>query len=224
MGMQKKLPSIRQMTHRYLRQRRIHVAGTLLAILAFWGLSRGSFRSVSDAESPLTATGTNAPGLLSPENASSGHVPTGPSGRESPAQAAIGQVELAAFESIDKGDEALDADARHCRQVVGVWQDEYQGKREMTVRSDGTATMVVHPSGIGRKLFAERLQFEIEWTLTNGRIVMTTSSGEPEKQTRLVLKLYGNRAEYTLVNLDDQQLLLLDADGKTKYDWRRVKE
>lgn len=110
------------------------------------------------------------------------------------------------------------------KQVVGRWQDEYRGKRCLTIRNDGTATMVVEPDGIGKKLFAERLTFEIEWTFDDGRIVMTMTSGEPKSKTSLVMKLYGTRAEYSLLNLDDQQLLLLDGDGATRYDWRRINE
>jgi hypothetical protein len=113
-------------------------------------------------------------------------------------------------------------DDRCRRQVVGVWEDDYQGRRRLTVRDDGTARMVVEPSGIAGKVFASKLTFEIEWTLADGRIVMTTVGGEPRKSTNLVINLYGTRAEYRLLHLDDDQLLLLDADGKTRYDWRRV--
>lgn len=110
------------------------------------------------------------------------------------------------------------------QKVVGRWQDEYRGKRYLTIRNDGTATMVVEPDGIGKKIFADRLSFEIAWTFSDGRIVMTMTSGEPKSKTSLVMKLYGTRAEYSLLNLDDQQLLLLDADGATRYDWRRINE
>jgi len=117
-----------------------------------------------------------------------------------------------------------DREDRQRQLVVGRWQDDYRGKRYLTIRNDGTATMVVEPDGIGKKLFAERLSFEIEWTFSDGRIVMTMTSGEPKSKTSLVMKLYGSRAEYSLLNLDDQQLLLLDGDGATRYDWRRINE
>lgn len=197
-----------------LRQRRIYAAACLLAVPALWGLAQRDRGQAEPLPPPPAVDGPAPTGIASQKQAAS-----------EPADGeAAGEIILA---EVDSGDEAGEADetgvdAHHTRKVVGVWEDEYQGKRELTVRADGTATMVVYPSGIGRKLFADRLQFEIDWTLTNGRIVMITTSGHPEKQTRLVLKLYGNRAEYTLENLDDRQLLLVDADGKTRYDWRRV--
>ncbi|MFN0054196.1 MAG: hypothetical protein ACKV0T_18625 [Planctomycetales bacterium] len=141
-----------------------------------------------------------------------------------------GTIQLAVHEvpagaSLDQDDrvgEPADPDERHRRMVVGDWEDDYQGHRRLTVRDDGTAVMVVEPSGLGKRLFADRLTFDVEWSLHEGRIVMTTTGGEPKSKAQLVLKLYGNRAEYTLLNLDDRQLLLLDRDGKTRYDWRRI--
>jgi hypothetical protein len=124
----------------------------------------------------------------------------------------------------ESGEPIVDLDERQRQLVVGRWQDEYRGKRYLTIRNDGTATMVVEPDGIGKKLFAERLSFEIEWTFSDGRIVMTMTSGEPKSKTSLVMKLYGSRAEYSLLNLDEQQLLLLDGDGATRYDWRRIND
>jgi hypothetical protein len=136
-----------------------------------------------------------------------------------------GDVELASHEvpgPVESEQAPPDVDERNRRRAVGVWEDDYHGRRRLTVRADGTATMVVEPSGIGRKLFAERLQFEIDWTISDGRIVMTTTAGEPKSKAQLVLKLYGNRAEYSIVRIDDDQMLLLDADGKTEYPWRHV--
>ena len=40
-----------------------------------------------------------------------------------------------------------DPDARYRSLVVGTWEDEYQGKRKMTLNQDGTGTMVVELSG-----------------------------------------------------------------------------
>lgn len=112
-------------------------------------------------------------------------------------------------------------DARHRTTVVGEWHDEYRGQRHLTVRSDGTATMVVEPDSLGKLLFADKLTFKIEWQIQAGRIIMKTVGGEPEGKTRLVTKLYGDRAEYQIRELSDERMLLRDPDGKTEYDWRR---
>ena len=40
-----------------------------------------------------------------------------------------------------------DPDAQNRSLVLGTWQDEYQGKRTMTLNEDGTGTMIVELSG-----------------------------------------------------------------------------
>jgi hypothetical protein len=123
--------------------------------------------------------------------------------------------------SLESDGPDLDPDERQRRVIVGKWHDEYRGKRHLTVRADGTGTMVVEPDGIGKKLFAARLTFDIEWSIADGRVMMKTLGGEPKSKVQLILKIYGQEADYTILELNDDRLLLLDADGKTRYDWRR---
>jgi hypothetical protein len=115
-----------------------------------------------------------------------------------------------------------DSDMRCRAKVVGNWEDDYQGKRHLTVHEDGTGTMVVDLDGISKKLFAARLTFDLEWSVADGQVVMKTLGGEPKSKVQLVLKLYGNEAVYKILELTDDRFLLLDADGKTRYDWRRT--
>ncbi|MBS0266368.1 MAG: hypothetical protein JSS02_30840 [Planctomycetes bacterium] len=119
--------------------------------------------------------------------------------------------------------EQTDPDENWRRLAVGEWEDEYQGKRYLTVASDGTGKMVVELEGIGKKIFAPRLSFDLNWTLSEGMVTMTTLGGEPASKVKVVLKLYGNEAQYKILELTADRMLLLDGDGKTQYDWRRPK-
>ena len=49
--------------------------------------------------------------------------------------------------------------------LLGVWQDDYQGKRTMTLNEDGTGTMLVELSGWRASLYALKLRFEMQWRL-----------------------------------------------------------
>lgn len=113
------------------------------------------------------------------------------------------------------------SEERRRRSIAGEWEDEYRGKRHLAVSADGTAKMVVEPEGIGKKLFADRLTFDIEWRLADGRVTMKMLRGEPKSKVKLILKLYGEEAEYKILDLTDDRMLLLDPDGTTQYDWRR---
>jgi hypothetical protein len=107
--------------------------------------------------------------------------------------------------------------------VVGTWQDEYQGKRKLILREDGTGTMVVELSGLKATLVARRLTFNMEWSIANGRLKKRSLGGEPSAQVNMILKTMGDTVDEPILDLTEGHLMLLDRDGKTKYEWRRVR-
>ena len=38
----------------------------------------------------------------------------------------------------------------------------------------------------------------------------------------MILKTMGDRVDEPILELTEKRLLLLDVDGRTRYDWRRV--
>jgi len=117
---------------------------------------------------------------------------------------------------------ASDKDARFRKLVLGTWADEYKGKRTMTIRPDGTAVMLVELDGLTAMMFASKMRFDMVWSIDEGRLKKRTVGGEPAGKVRLILATMGDRVDEPILELTDKRLLLLDADGKTKYDWRRV--
>jgi len=118
---------------------------------------------------------------------------------------------------------ASDNDARFRKLVLGTWADEYKGKRTMTIREDGTATMIVELDGLTALMFASKMRFDMVWSIEEGRLKKRTIGGEPAGRVRLILATMGDRVNEPILELTAKRLLLLDADGKTKYDWRRIK-
>jgi hypothetical protein len=116
-----------------------------------------------------------------------------------------------------------DEDKRLRRLVVGTWEDDYQGKRTMTLKQDGTGTMVVDLDGVKAALFASRLTFNMKWSVEKGRLKKRTIGGTPTGRVQMILKMMGDRVDEPILELTEKRLLLLDKDGKTKYDWRRVR-
>lgn len=115
----------------------------------------------------------------------------------------------------------LSQDERYRQLVVGTWEDDYEGKRTMTLQSDGTGIMIVELSGMKAKLFAARLEFDMVWSLEDGRLKKRTTGGRPESRVNLILKMMGDQVDEPILELSEERLLLLDKDGKTQYDWRR---
>jgi hypothetical protein len=107
--------------------------------------------------------------------------------------------------------------------VVGIWQDNYQGQRTLTVRSDGTATMVVEFDGWKARLFTPRLQIETTWAIEAGRFNRRTVGGEPADKVEFVKNRVGDTASDKIVRVAADRMLLIDQDGQTQYDWRRLR-
>ena len=118
----------------------------------------------------------------------------------------------------------VDPDARSRSRILGTWADEYQGKRMMTLNEDGTGTMIVELTGWRAALLAPRLKFNMKWSLERGRLKKQTINGEPETQVKMILNTMGDHVDEPILELTEDRLLLLDKAGKTKYDWKRVKE
>ena len=114
-----------------------------------------------------------------------------------------------------------DPDARYRSLVVGTWEDEYQGKRTMTLNEDGTGMMLVELSGWRAAMSVSRLKFKMKWSVKDGRLKKQTIGGDPEAQVKMILSTMGDHVDEPILELTENRLLLLDKDGKTKYDWRR---
>ena len=114
-------------------------------------------------------------------------------------------------------------DGKTRRQLLGTWYDNYRGKRTMTLAEDGTGTMVVELSGLDAFLAAPRLHFDMKWSVEGKKLTKQTVGGEPKDKVNMILNTMGDTAMETIVELTADRLLLLDKDGETQYDWRRVK-
>ena len=140
---------------------------------------------------------------------------------------AIGVVVIAFFwpkpsvEYQEVGSVEPGSDEHYRELIVGTWQDDYKGRRTLTVRVDGTATMVVEPEGLNA-LVATRLTFEEEWSIEGGQLMLKAVGGEPAARVSLILKTMGTESDQKILELTTDRLVLLDSDGETQYDWRRM--
>jgi hypothetical protein len=83
--------------------------------------------------------------------------------------------------------------------------------------------MLVELNGLKASLFASKLRFDMTWRLHDDRLEKHTVGGEPAAQVQMILKTMGDRVDEPILELTDDRLVLLDQDGKTKYEWRRVR-
>jgi hypothetical protein len=92
----------------------------------------------------------------------------------------------------------------------------------MTLQPDGSGTMQVELSGISATLVGSRLRFDMLWSEESGHLKKHCVGGVPANEVQLLLKAMGDRIDERILELSHDRLLLLDKDGQTKYDWRRI--
>jgi len=122
----------------------------------------------------------------------------------------------------DSPTEYVDPDERLRRLAVGTWTDNYRGKRTLTLREDGTGTMLVELQGLAATLYASRLRFEMTWSVHDGRMKKQSIGGEPSAKVKLLLKATGDRVDQQILEIDRQHMVLLHEDGTTEFNWTRV--
>ena len=103
----------------------------------------------------------------------------------------------------------------------GEWRGDFQGKRELSVKDDGSGRMISYPEGIAATLLASKLTFEIQWKLNGDALEFETISGTPATATSVVLKMYGKKRVHKIVELAPDSMILRDEDGVTRYVWKR---
>ena len=114
------------------------------------------------------------------------------------------------------------SDDQYQERILGVWHDDYQGKRTLTVRPDGTATMLVEFDGWKARMFTPKLRLETTWSIEDGRFNRETVGGEPADKVEFVRRRVGDRASDRIVKLTTDRMVLVDQDGETRYTWRRT--
>lgn len=118
----------------------------------------------------------------------------------------------------------VDPDETLSKQMLGTWEDDYEGHRILTLRPDGSGTMVVELKGFAATLFASKLTFQEQWSVENGRVTMKATGGEPAGKVRFVLSIHGDSSTQRIVEVTDDQMILIEEPSGTRFEWRRVRE
>jgi len=110
------------------------------------------------------------------------------------------------------------------QRMAGLWEDDYQGHRTLTLREDGTGVMVVELSGIAARLYAPKLTFQQTWSVDGEILTMQATGGEPAGKVNLVLKVFGRESRQRILEVTPEILKTVDLADDTEFEWRRVSE
>jgi hypothetical protein len=136
----------------------------------------------------------------------------------------VSQHPVGDLEPLQLDPAASDPDAAFAKQMLGTWEDDYEGHRILTLRPDGTGTMIVELKGFAATIFATKLTFEEKWSIENGRVTMKATGGEPAVKVRLVLSIHGDSSTQRIVEVTDDRMILVEEPSGTRFEWRRVRD
>lgn len=120
---------------------------------------------------------------------------------------------------------STDEDAREIARITkllaGTWTRESYGNRRLTIREDGTASMVIKPSTVYALVFGDRIDIEVKWELQDGYVDYKVTSATPAEKFEMAKKAWGDHWHEKINKLDENTLILLGEEGD-EYEWTRV--
>lgn len=107
--------------------------------------------------------------------------------------------------------------------IVGTWEtNRSTGHRDLVIREDGTATMVVNIESMMRFVFGSKVELDIEWSVKDGVLHFRMVGGKPKSSVDLLTSGYGDSIAYRILELSDDRLLVKDGGDDPDHDWTRV--
>lgn len=114
-------------------------------------------------------------------------------------------------------------DAAHRELLIGRWEQENLGKRTLDVQPDGSATMIFEPGGLLAFTLGDRLVFDANWTLEQGRLDIHVTGGTPKTKAKIALGLVGDHWNRPIEELNDEHLAVRKEEDNSLSEWTRLK-
>jgi hypothetical protein len=112
--------------------------------------------------------------------------------------------------------------ARLSKLIVGSWKQEFYGERTLIVKTDGTATMTILPSGVFALGFGPKIDLTMFWSVKDGHLDYGVSGGTPADKVKLAASTWGDHWVEKIIELNETKLDLLSVDGSSHSIWERV--
>ena len=108
------------------------------------------------------------------------------------------------------------------KQLVGCWRDGFCGQRTLTLKPDGSATMLLELDFAGRLLYGKTLEFDLQWSLDGSTLSFEILTGRPIDAAKSAMKLWGEAFDYRLELVDNESLHGWASDDSILYKLRRI--
>lgn len=133
------------------------------------------------------------------------------------------ETSSSAPDATSPGEDRSSEDERMSAAIVGTWEtNRSTGHRDLVIREDGTATMVVNIESMMRFVFGSKVELDIEWSVKDGVLHFRMVGGKPKSSVDLLTSGYGDSIAYRILELSDDRLLVKDGGDDPDHDWTRV--
>lgn len=105
--------------------------------------------------------------------------------------------------------------------LLGCWTLNDHIQRRIELRPDGTATMQVKLDAISAFFYGSELTLEVTWTLQGNTLTYVAISGNPAENVARLLRDHGATQVYTIIEFEENRVLLELEKDQTRYDWHR---
>lgn len=107
--------------------------------------------------------------------------------------------------------------------LVGKWeQTKSSSKQILTIKENGTATMLIEPQGLWTAVLGKQVTIDIEWSLNAATLTLRAVGGKPENKLDYIRQLWGSEFVREINSIEDKMFTLRDNQGDVSQKWIRT--
>ncbi|QDV50510.1 hypothetical protein [Gimesia fumaroli] len=107
--------------------------------------------------------------------------------------------------------------------LVGKWeQTKSSSKQILTIKENGTATMLIEPQGLWTAVLGKQVTIDIEWSLNAATLTLRAVGGKPENKLDYIRQLWGSEFVREINSIEDKMFTLRDNKGDVSQKWIRT--
>lgn len=107
--------------------------------------------------------------------------------------------------------------------LVGQWEQTKSTRKQiLTIKENGTATMVVEPQGFWKTILGNKVTINIEWSLNEAKLTFRTVGGSPENKLEYINQVWGSEFVREIDSIEDKMFTLRDDEGDVSQKWIRT--
>ncbi len=184
---------------------------TVTSVALLWSVGRGHSEESVTIKVPVNApkSATTAAPVIIQESLEPMQHPSAPA------------IEVPVPVPVVPEPEVLPAVSDRSTRLLGFWKLDDGICRRIEVRPDGTATMEVKLDAISALFYGPKLTLEVSWKLEGNVLTYIAVSGKPEDKVARLLKDFGSTQVYTIIEFEDDHVLLELNSDQTRQNWQR---